>query len=294
MNNNVKKGIYIVGIIVLIVVVNLMLNDDSPNNNIEATQTLQDKVLERGIIRAGYVVYPPGSIKDPNTGELSGIFIDAVEEAAMGLGLEVDWVEEVGWGTMIEGLVTNRYDIIGSPVWPTSSRAREADFTIPLTYSAVGVYVRSDDNRFNNNLNAINSPNVKIATIDGEMSSILADTKFPQADTFSLPQLSSVAEMLLNVRQRKADVAFIEAYFGDQFLLNNPGTVKNIATDKPIRIVGNTLVVKKGELDLVSMLNTALTELLNNGRIDELVEEYKVPQSFYPVAQPFEVPLNLQ
>jgi len=52
---------------------------------------------------------------------------------------------------MIEGLDSNRYDLVPTGVWPNSSRARHASFSVPLFYSGVGVWLRSNDNRFNNN-----------------------------------------------------------------------------------------------------------------------------------------------
>ena len=55
---------------------------------------------------------------------------------------------------MIEGLDTNRYDVVGSGIWINASRGRGADFTIPLLYDAVCAYVRDDDRRFDDNVGA--------------------------------------------------------------------------------------------------------------------------------------------
>ena len=54
--------------------------DNSPDGN------LKEQIIRTGVIRAAYAIYPPASIKDPNTGELSGIFIDVLEEVAKNLG----------------------------------------------------------------------------------------------------------------------------------------------------------------------------------------------------------------
>lgn len=43
---------------------------------------------------------------------------------------------------MIEGLQAGRYDLIGSPVWPTGQRVRVADFTEPVHFNGVEIYVR--------------------------------------------------------------------------------------------------------------------------------------------------------
>lgn len=254
------------------------------------SQDLLAKVLDKGEIRVGYVVYPPGMIKDPNTGELSGIFHDALEEAGKNLGLKINWVEEVGWGTMIEGLKAGRYDMIGSPVWPNSSRAKNVDFTIPLNYSAVGVYTRSGDNRFAD-LTRINNSNVTIATIDGEMSSFIAKATFPNAKVISLPQDAQVSQLLLNVRTNKADVTFVETAIAEEFLAQNPGSVQNIVPNNPVRSFGNTMLVPKNQDGFKSMINSALEELFNSGTVDVLIDKYeKYPGSFYRAAKPYALP----
>jgi polar amino acid transport system substrate-binding protein len=285
--NNITKTILLVVVVVLVVSfvgVRIFSNEVSQNQNLLA------KVLDKGEIRVGYVIYPPGMIKDANTGKLSGIFHDALEEAGKNLGLKINWVEEVGWGTMIEGLNSGRYDMIGSAVWPTATRAKNVDFTIPLNYGVIGVYVRSDDSRFIN-LDKINSESVTLATIDGEISSFVAKEAFPQAKVLSLPQDTQISLVLLNVTTRKADVAFVEPAVAEEFLANNPNTIKNIAKENPIRTYGNTWVVSKNESAFKNMLDVAIQELQNNGKIDELVEQYsKYPGSFYPVSKPYNVP----
>src|SRR5579883_2636375 len=76
------------------------------SNNISlprATSTYA-RVVHSGKLRCAYIVYPPVCIKDPSTGKLSGIAIEALELVAKKLGLSIVWVEEVGPGTMIQGL----------------------------------------------------------------------------------------------------------------------------------------------------------------------------------------------
>jgi ABC-type amino acid transport substrate-binding protein len=196
-------GIIIILAIIVSIAINLILAKPT-NTEIQEEQTLRDAVLERGTIRAAYIVTPPRTIKDPNTGRLSGISVDAFEEAAGLMNLKVEWVEEVSWATFLEGLKTDRYDVVASGIWPTASRGKQADFSVPIMYSVVHAYVRVDDTRFDQDLGLINSPNIKISTIDGEAAELIADAKFPQAQQLALPQMSSLSEMMLNVVNNKA------------------------------------------------------------------------------------------
>jgi len=284
--NNIKIIflVIIVALIVSFVSVKIFSGETNQSKN------LLDTVLDEGEIRAGYVIYPPSLIKDPNTGQLSGIFYDALEEAGKNLNLKVNWVEEVGWGTMIEGLKSGRYDIIVTGLWPNSARAKNVDFTNPLYYSAIGVYTRSEENRFAD-LNRINRQDITISIIDGEMSSFIAQSSFPNAKVISLPQDTQASQLLLNVTTGKADVTFVEPAIAEEFLANNPGSIKNIAKNNPVRYFGNTMAVPKNQDGFKSMINTALEELLNSGKAEELIKKYeKYPGSFYPVASPYTLP----
>jgi len=169
-----------------------------------AEQSVYDRIIKAGLIRCGYVVGAPGCIKDPNTGKLSGIGIDALELAAKNLGLKVQYVEEVGWGTMTEGLQTNRYDMVASVSWNNSNRARVADFSKPLYFSPVLAYARKGDHRFDGKLADLNSSKYAIATMDGETANVIANEDFPLARHVSLPQLSDLSQMLLTVSSGKA------------------------------------------------------------------------------------------
>ncbi len=247
------------------------------------------RTLNTGKIRAAYVVLPPSVIKDPNTGELSGIFPDTLREVARRMNLEVQWVEEVGWGTMIEGLKARRYDVVCTQVWPNASRAPHADFVEPLFYIGVGVYVRAGDERFGRgNLHELNDPGVRVSTIDGEMSDIIAKTDFPRARIVSLPQLSDASQVLLEVATGKADVTFMQTSIADAYLARNPDSIRNIVPETPIRVFPNSMMVLKNEHALRSTLDIAVRELINGGFVNALIDKYEeFPGSLYRRALPF-------
>lgn len=262
------------------------------NNNVQEKATVYDRVMSSEKIRAAYITYPPAVIKDTKTGKLSGTFVEVLEQAAKNLGIEVEWTEEVGWGAQIEGLQTDRYDIVGSPVWANPTRGKLTTMSVPVYYSGIGVYVRSDENRFSDQggWKSINEESVRIVTIDGETADLIARTDFPQAQRVSLTQLSDISEMFLNVSTNKADVLFAEPYYGYKFLQNNPGKVKNIGVKKPIRLLGNCYMFKSNEFQFKHMIDVAIEDLLNSGFVDKVVDKYEpFPGTFYRVARPYRV-----
>jgi len=263
---------------------------NGPSKTQTQKESVYDRVMKSGKIRAAYITYPPALIKDTKTGKLSGTFVEVLEQSAKNLGLTVEWTEEVGWGAQIEGLQADRYDIIGSPVWANPSRGKLTTLSTPVYYSGIGVYVRPDETRFSdaNGWKSINDAAVKIVTIDGETADLIARTDFPNAQRVSLPQLSDISEMFLNVKTKKADVLFAEPFFGYEFLKNNPDTVKNIGTEKPIRLLGNCYMFKANEFQMKHMLDVAIEDLLNSGFVDKVLDKYEpYPGTFYRVARPY-------
>lgn len=253
----------------------------------EQPKSLLKKVLEKKEIRIGYVINPPWMIKDPNSGKLSGIYYDAVDQMGKNLNLKMNWTEETGFATFVESLNAGRFDMVVGGIWPSSVKSKNVDFSVPLYYSAIGVYTRPGDDRFTD-LNNINNKDTTIAVVDGDMSSIIAKNTFPTAKVLSLNQDAPLSQMLLNVKTGKADLTFVEKVVAEDFLANNPGSIQNIVPDNPIRTFGNTIVIPKDQTGFESMINTSINELIDNGIADKLIKKYdKYSNSFIPPAKPY-------
>lgn len=256
----------------------------------ESRDSAYDRVMRSGTLRCAYFVVPPEFIKDPNTGKLSGIGYEVTEAVGRLLGLKIEWTEEVGFGEMAAGFGTGRYDAVCSSVFNRAPLARQADFSEPFMYTPVGIFVRAGDTRFDNNASAIDDPSVKIATIDGDTAFEIANQNFPKAEKSFLPQNTDISMQLESVATGKADVAM--TYMANFFQYNqkNPGKLKTVLSEKPIRAFGNTIMLPKGEFELKSMINAALSELMNSGTIDKIIDKYQpYPNAYYKVGVPFKL-----
>jgi ABC-type amino acid transport/signal transduction systems, periplasmic component/domain len=293
MNNNRIINLALVAVVAAVVALGSVKltksgTGASTTAGIEQKESVYNRIIRTGVIRAGYITYPPAVIKDTVTGKLSGTFVEILEEVAKNLGVKLEWTEEVGWGAQIEGLKSDRYDIIGSPVWANPNRGKLTTMSIPVYYSGIGVWVRANDSRFDADLSKINAPDVRIGTIDGETADLIARTSFPSAQRVSSPQLTDISEKFLEIRTGKADVVLTEPFFGFEFLKNNKGTVKNIAAAKPIQVLGNCYMFKENEFQMKGMLDVAIEGLLNSGFVDRVLNKYEpYPGTFYRVADPY-------
>jgi ABC-type amino acid transport substrate-binding protein len=193
---------------------------------------------------------------------------------------------------MIEAVNRGRVDLICTGLWPNSTRAKFADFTAPIYFSPIKAYVKDSNTAFDGDLRKADAPNVKIAAVDGEMTSIIAAADFPHAKVDSLPQSTDVSQVLMEVASGKAQLTFVEPAVAQEFREKNPDArLREVAGVSAVRVFPNVLMVAKGESKLVSLLNTALDELANTGVIDQVVSRYeKAPGLFYRRGLPYRLP----
>lgn len=259
-----------------VVAVLILIEGCSVPESVQQTQGRSyDRVTATRTLRVAYISYPPSMIVDPNTSSFSGIFHDVLQEMAARMQLKVEYVEETSWGTMIEAVKSGRVDLVSAGIWPNSQRGRLVGFTEPLYYSPIRAFVRTDDVRFDGDLSKINDPSVKVSTIDGEMSSVIADADYPSATIVGLPQSADVAQMLLEVTTGKSDVAFVEVAVANRFLRTNQGSIRSVASVPAVRVFPNAMIVPIKDHALQSMLNTSIDELHNNGILDRIISKYE-------------------
>jgi ABC-type amino acid transport substrate-binding protein len=257
-------------------------NSQSINN-----KTDYERILENGKLRVGYISYPPSYIVNSD-GSHSGIFYEVMEKVGENLGLEVEYAQEVTWDGMIQDIKNDKIDLVVTGIWPTSQRGKHVDFVNPLFYSVVKAYTSADNNLYDNNLEAMNQENVRISTIDGEMTQIIASSDFPKAKQVSVTQLTGVSQTLLDIKSKKADITFVEPSIALEFMEKNPNSIKEVVGIEPLRVFPNCMMIPKNQNDLKSTLNIALEELINTGFIDKVIDKYeKFPNSYYRVQLPY-------
>ncbi len=251
-------------------------------------ESTYDRVMKAGKIRCGYGLWSIYLAREPNTGKMSGIFYDYMEEMGKNLSLKIEWAEEVGDGEAITALETGRIDAYCSILFWNAERARTADFVEPLFYSGTFAFARAGDTRFDGNLAAINKPEVKIISVDGDIFAKIVKLEFPQATSVSLPQITTEAETFLTLAGGKADILLNEPYAAADFMKNNPNKIQRVALG-PIRYSPSSLMIKGGEDRFRRMLDIATVEMHGNGAVEKIISKYEeYDDAILRVAKPYE------
>lgn len=239
-------------------------------------ETAFDRIMRTNTIRCGYVLYEPFVRKDPNSGQFSGVAVDLMDEIGKLLNLNIEWTEEVGWATMVEGLRNNRYDAVCIGFWRQSVEAKHVFYTMPFAYSMARAVVRPDDHRFDQNLDRINQPDVRIVTYDGGLAAAITQRDFPKAKNQQAPNMVDYSQLFEDVATNKGDVLFAESAAVIAYQKSNPGRVRMLS-GPPIRVLQNTLGFSQDER-LKSMLDTVVIELVENGQMDKILNKYDPDQ----------------
>ena len=266
-------AIAILAVLIALGIQNFALRQQSPS--VVMKESAFDRVSRTNTLRCGYGIWPPGLTKDPQTGKLAGIFYDYLETIGKHTGLKIEWVEEVGWGDFPTALNNGRIDAMCLGAWPKASAAKEVLYTKSVYYLPIYAYTRNNDVRFDHAIENVNSPNIKISVMDSELSSELARSRFPQAQTLSVPQISDSSTLLLNVAAGKADITFTDAWTGAAFMAKNPNQLKIVPLKWPLRLFGHTIPLGKNEHSLVSLINTATDEIVSSGEFEEILHKYE-------------------
>lgn len=260
----------------------------SPAGETVASESAFGRVMQTGVLRCGYYVYPPATMRDPQSGQLSGLSVDMMEAIAHNTGLRIEWTEETDFGNWHPGLAARRYDAMCTPMWPDSSLARVALFTRPMFYASINLYGRADDHRFDNNLSAANDPAVTIVAYENDATTTLTKSLFPKANLDSLPANTPAGLAAENVVMKKADLVMWDANGAFEFQKNRPGRLRNVDPHHPIKVMPFELLTAIDEPRLRDFLDVALQELEDTGVTARLLDRWEqVPGSFYRMARPY-------
>lgn len=263
-----------------------------PSEKIEIPkkETAYDRILSTGEIKCGYWISPPMIIKDPNTGKLSGLFVEYVEELGKALDLKINWVGEINFGTYLQDINNGKIDAECATGWPNALRGKQVEYTTPVGYMPFYVYVKNDNQKFDNNLAALDDPSVRFSGQDGGTNTLAQKKFFPKSQLVSIPGDTPQSEPLNMVRYGKADATLATSFEGANYIKENPDAIRQVISN-PVRIIPMTMSIGANETRLVNMLNTATNELLYDGTIEKLYEKYNVgPNTLLRVAPPYKEP----
>ena len=146
----------------------------------QAQSALQE-ILSTGVLKVGTTGdWNPMSVRDPATNSYKGFDIDVMTELANDLGVEVEFVP-TDWKTLVNGVVAGQYHITGSASI-SPARMKAAGFSESYLSVEIMPFTSAENAGKFDGYDAINKPDVKVATTLGTTFEKLVREWFPDAD----------------------------------------------------------------------------------------------------------------
>ncbi len=236
-------------------------------------ESVYDRIMKENKLRCGYAIATPWFMKDSETEKLSGYGYDVTEALAQKSGLEIEWVEETGWGVAEQGIITGRYDMLCGTVCVDPRRARAVTYSTPFKHAPMLAAVRVDDTRFNDgDLSKINHPDVKIGVKSGHVFEFLANENFPKAEKVYANDISDDTEFFLMLSSNKIDIAFTGQITADLYSETNPDKIRTLGN--AVRYCNGAYMMPLGEHRLKYLIDNALMELNTSGQLEKIMSKY--------------------
>lgn len=261
---------------VLLSVISLVRTGRHTSGGDEEMSGLLARIDSSGELHAGYGVYPPYTIEDAATGEVSGFSVEVINEIAKQLNCTVVW-HRLNWNTMSADLKRGEFDVIADPIFQTIPRAREFSFTEPYAYFADGIaVVRTGEERFTD-FDSMDREGVTIAVGQGWASETLLTARFSKAKIVPVQTGTDLLQLFNEVLAGRADVAVADAADALRFVNEHSGEVKALFVDNPPAFMPAGFALRPTDREGAAFLTVCLRNLKATGVLDALTRKYDVP-----------------
>jgi len=234
----------------------------------------QDSALARikaaGVIKVGIAPDPPFAFQEAN-GDWKSFNPELIRKLGDYLGVKVEFVA-TGWTTIVAGLQTNKYDIIGASINATPERQKVIDFTTPYSYTGTSLLVRKDNPKTPKSLDDLNKPEATITFVTGSDNDEAVHQSLAKATYRAIPN-GSISDLISELESKRSDALATSSYLVAPIMSKYPYYV--LPSDpNGILPVGICWGLPKDNADLLDAMNKFLDQELKNGDIDKLKAEW--------------------
>ncbi len=226
-----------------------------------------DQIMEAGKIVVGTSAdYPPFEFIDENN-NFDGFDIAMMNEIAKRMGVSVEW-QDISFDGLIGALKAGKIDAIIAAMSATPERDKEVDFTIPYLEGSDAILVAEGSDI------VINSPEdmgqYKIGVQSGTIHEQWVDEHLPNAQ---VSRYERADQAIMDLKSGRIDVVAMDYYAAQAYI--QQGGIK-MALKANLSGENMAIAVPEGATELKAKLDEIITQLKNEGFIDDLAMKYLV------------------
>jgi polar amino acid transport system substrate-binding protein len=224
--------------------------------------------------KSGYVfgsdaTWPPLEYVDEN-GEVTGFEVDLIKEISNRANVPMT-VRNVAWDGIFAGLANNAYDAVASGVTILEERKAAMDFTIPILEITQSIIVNKGIQDLKDESDLVGKTiGVQIGTTGHFAAEKIANVTIKAFDDIGL-----AVEDLIN---KNLDCVVADSIIASDFVLANENYANKLTVSGTVAgdVEQIAMAVKKGNKELLELLNKHIAELFEDGTIDKLKAKYDI------------------
>lgn len=195
-----------------------------------------------------------------DSGEIVGVDIDIAKEIAKEMGKKLV-IKDVSFDSIINEVKTGKADFGAAGISYSEERAEEVDFSINYSVSKQIVIVK--DNSSITNINDIG--NKKIAVQLGSIADTYVTDNYKNANIIRQKKYLAAIE---DLKSDKVDAVVMDELPAKEIINSNSGLK---ILDGSLTNDSYGMIVKKGNSEMLSVINKVLDRLIKEGKIEQFV-----------------------
>lgn len=215
--------------------------------------------------------YPPFEFIGPD-GTLQGFDIDVAKSLCAKMQAECKF-NVLSFDSLIPSLKLGKIDAVIASLSYSQNRAKEVDFTSSYYQNEIGLVALKSDYVL-----ALNKVSGKIIGI--QTGTVYGDyLKKHYGDTVAIKYYENTGEMFMDLVNGRIDVVMGDLPVIIKQFKNKPQAisyqtvvVKDI--DEDLEKIGNFIIVRKDNAEMLAKLNKGITEIHKDGTIKKLAQQY--------------------
>lgn len=236
-------------------------------NQAEKKPTRIDEIKKNGKLVLATGNYRPFEYHDDKTNKIIGYDIDVAEAIAKKIGVPLE-IREMQFTSLIPSLQNSQADLVIAAMYITDQRKEVVDFADPYMDTGMVLVVRSE----NTDIKSTKDLNGKVVGVKtGATSEKVANEMKEKGANITIKSYKETVDYLMDLENGRLDAAINDLL--NQLEYNKVHPAVKVVGD-PFTKSSLGIAVKKGDKELIDIVNGTLKEMKQTGEAEKLFKKW--------------------
>lgn len=234
------------------------------------TEDKYDTIKEAGVIKvATSPDYAPFGFHTTIDGkdQIVGADIDLVEAIGEKMGVEVEWLD-MSFNNVLAATKEGKADIAVSAISVTDEREESFDFTTDYYTSPQVIVINKNNQEVLNSIESLSDK--KVGAQKGTIQENIVKNQLEGAQLVSIEKLPNI---FIEVNSGSLDALVVEKMVAESYVEQNPNLMIAEIPLESMKEDSFSIAVPKGNPKLVEELDKLISEMKENGEVEEMVNK---------------------